>query len=148
MADNLKLRLKHIGSLSLLLAGVIILAHALVAHHQHDGQPFFEAEQCHHQHQHESADHSSSCDHNHSDGSASDCALHQMLVLPGKQIRAEQPLISGTLLNNYCALFIHEYLSSDLDINASEWFYHIDGTIPLPTSIYVSVKGLRAPPNV
>jgi hypothetical protein len=144
----LKHIIKHIGSFALLLAGVIILAHALVAHHEHDGQPFFEASECHHQHQHESADQSSTCDHNHSDGSAGDCALHQMLVLPGKQIRAEQPVISNTLLNNYCALFVHEYLTSDLDKNASEWFFHIDGTIPLPSRIYASVKGLRAPPLV
>ncbi len=144
---SLKKTINHIGILFLAMAGVIIMAHAMVPHHLHNGQAFIETSECNYQH-HETSNPSPVCNHNHSESEETDCVLHHLLVLPGKQIRAEQPIISSTLLNNFCDLFNHDFLSPELNKNASEWLYHIEGTIPLPTSIYTSTKGLRAPPLV
>ncbi len=144
----MKRTVNHIGILFLALAGVIILAHAMVPHHLHNGQAFIETTECNYLHHHEATNHSPVCNHNHSDSESTDCVLHHLLVVPGKQVRAEQPVISSTLLNSSCDLLNHEFLTSDLNKNASEWLFHIEGTIPLPTSLYASTKGLRAPPLV
>ncbi|WP_167604659.1 hypothetical protein [Maribellus sediminis] len=145
----MKSKLKHIGSLFLLLAGSVILAHALVPHHQHDGQPFFGISSCHHTHtnQHEADGHTTACNHDHSENEASDCALHHLLVIPGKQIKAQQATVISCLLKNY-SLTTSELFKSQLITNTCDWRYHIEGTIPLPASIYASTKGLRAPPMV
>lgn len=133
-----------------MLAGSIILAHALVPHHQHNGEPFFGATECHHfhSHEHETAGHVSTCHHDHSEKDATDCVLHNLLVIPGKQIRADQPLAATILQQTFCALLVKQLFNPDLNTNAINWHYHIEGTIPLPASIYTSTQGLRAPPIV
>lgn len=149
ITNLLKSKIKHIGSIFLLLAGSIILAHALVPHHQHDGQPFFGASNCHHQHnhEHETAGHVSACHHDHSEDEASDCTLHHLLVIPGKQIKTQPAAVISCLLRDY-SLIVYESLVSLSNTKTADWLYHIDGTIPLPTNIYTSTKGLRAPPLV
>ena len=140
---------KHIKNLFLLLAGSIILAHALVPHHQHEGQPFFGISDCHHEHshQHEIAGHVSTCHHDHSEDEASDCTLHHLLVIPGKQIKTQPATVISRLLKHY-SLIAYKSFVSQLNTNIADWRYHIEGTIPLPSNIFTSTKGLRAPPVV
>ena len=145
----MKSKLKHIGSLFLLLAGSVILAHALVPHHQHEGQPFFGISNCHHTHiiHHEGDDHTTACNHDHSENEGSDCALHHLLVIPGKQVKTQQAAVISCLIKNH-SLATSESFTSQLITNFCDWRYHIEGTIPLPASIYASTIGLRAPPMV
>lgn len=149
IATSLKSKIKHIGSIFLLLAGSIILAHALVPHHQHNGQPFFGASDCHHFHSHEQGlvGHISTCNHDHSEDEASDCTLHHLLVIPGKQIKAQPAAVISCLLRDY-SLITYTSLAAQANTKSVDWRYHIEGTIPLPSSIFTSTKGLRAPPLV
>jgi len=146
----LKKTTKHIKNLFLLLAGSIILAHALVPHHQHEGQPFFGISDCHHEHshQHEIEDNITTCHHHdHSEDEASDCTLHHLLVIPGKQIKAQPAARISCLLRDY-SLIVYKSLVSQTNTKIADWRYHIEGTIPLPSNIFTSTKGLRAPPAV
>jgi len=145
----LKKTIKHIGSFLLILAGAIILSHAFIPHHLHNGQAVIETSDCQcFYHHHETSSQTASCTHDHSESESTDCVLHNLLVLPGKQIRADQPLIATILQNTYCSLLITGLFNTDLSISENNWHYHIEGTIPLPTNIYTSTKGLRAPPVV
>nr|WP_319509586.1 hypothetical protein [uncultured Draconibacterium sp.] len=145
----MKNTINHIGSFLLILAGAIILSHAFIPHHLHDGQAVIEtsAYQCSYHH-HETGSQTASCTHDHSENKTHDCVLHNLLVIPGKQIRADQPLILDMLQNSYCSLLIAGVFNADSNISENNWQYHIQGTIPLPTNIYTSTKGLRAPPVV
>ncbi|WP_319480599.1 hypothetical protein [uncultured Draconibacterium sp.] len=141
--------IKHIGSFLLILAGAIILSHAFIPHHLHNGEAVIETSECHcFYHHHETSAQTASCTHDHSESESTDCALHNLLVLPGKQIRADQPLILTTLQSSYCSLLITGLFNADLNINKCNWQYHIEGTIPLPTNIHTFTRGLRAPPSV
>ncbi|QIA08376.1 hypothetical protein [Draconibacterium halophilum] len=137
---------KHIGSFLLFLAGAIILTHAFVPHHLHNGEAIIESSECQHFHHHESGMQTASCTHSHSENEASDCVLHNLLVIPGKQIRTDQPLVATSLPYTFCSLLISGVITPNLKVNASDWHHHIEGTIPLPSNIFTSTLGLRAPP--
>ncbi|WP_372648527.1 hypothetical protein [Draconibacterium sp.] len=145
----MKKTINHIGSFLLIIAGAIILSHAFIPHHLHNGEAVIETSDCkciHHHH--ESAAQTASCTHDHSESESTDCVLHNLLVLPGKQIRADQPLIITTLHDSYSSFLITGLFNIGWDIKESNWHYHIEGTIPLPANIYTSTTGLRAPPLV
>lgn len=145
----MKKTINHIGSFLLIFAGAIILSHAFIPHHLHNGEAVIQTSECKcFYHHHETSAQTASCTHDHSEGESTDCALHNLLVLPGKQIRADQPLIITTLQYTYCPLLITGLFNADLKTKNTNWHYHIEGTIPLPTNIYTSTTGLRAPPVV
>jgi hypothetical protein len=87
----LKLKVQHVektsSSVFILVANLIILAHAVVPHHHHQMQVCLGALHC--LHDHHSTNQASSAHHNDHDGGKEACFLKQLVVIPSNQAKLE-----------------------------------------------------------
>lgn len=131
----------------ILIANIIILAHAVIPHHHHDSVICFEHKHCHDEAltlKHNSAGH----DHQHDGNNKSNCCiLKQSVVVVTSQ---------GKLLKNYnnCSdnhiddnsiLTDNEYVDQQ---TITKFVFYLPENPSYLTSFVTSTLGLRAPPAV
>lgn len=139
----------------LILANIILLVHAVVPHHHHEGTVCFETHDGHscsnhdrdhgHYHNH-NHDHSHNHDHN-PDQDTSSCLLKtEALLQKGTQWKDIQCPEFQKIQAYFLPSSFHT-LNPDILVSLREIFKH-----PLPPDLYVSQAlascGLRAPPKV
>ena len=133
----------------ILVANIILLAHAVIPHHHHHSSDFFtESSACQtvcKSHEH------SDCEHNSSSKEHYDCCvLKQVVTIPSNQIKPEFKFLicnndHNTLDTFQSVLFTSEYSNSPIACFAVKRHNYRTSS----TSRYVgSCQGLRAPPVV
>lgn len=141
---------KKVALVFILLANIILLAHAAIPHHHHDLQVCIDHKLCEDHrtpHTHSPLEH----DHQHNGNDSSDCCiLKQLVLLPSNQDKQECKcsfLTDGHSSDDgfQAVLFDNEFLSfrSIVALNTD---------VPLRTPPYIvfvnNSLGLRAPPTV
>lgn len=127
-----------------LLANMILLAHAVIPHHHNTEGPMEIAIECSHHEQHSHHHNLPICDGNHEKGETTTCVLTASAILPNNQFRAtqsiEQAIDSDVLL---FTLFVYIYLNIS---NTTDFKTEVLDDIPLYARLLSTSQGLRAPP--
>jgi len=130
----------------LLVANMILLAHAVIPHHHHQAQVCVERRHCQANH---TAQHITPKHHHHHEGkdSSTDCVLKQAVVLPANQIKQENDCLNSRIdSQDYpYTLFISEDAAFISGNCVAESIQNISSSYPY----YINTSlGLRAPPSV
>lgn len=130
----------------LLLATILLLAHAVLPHHHHQLQFCIESSHCHH---HNVPDPLASS-HDHDGENSADCLLKQLIIFPANPVKQACKCTDLTdghfhVYDWHAILFQHEQASVP-DQKASEVEY--PSLVFSYSRILSSVSGLRAPPAV
>jgi hypothetical protein len=127
----------------ILLANIILLAHAVLPHHHHDQQVCLSLS-----HNHRSNnDYPADCTHENGSGSpVSNCILKQLVIVPANQARIEPVVL---YLENFTYCFILQ-TGNLFELQSAELVrknpYPKD--VPIFQSFLDYSQGLRAPPSV
>ena len=129
-----------------LLANMVMLAHAVIPHHHHTEAPIEIAVECtdtnHEEHTHH--ERIPFCDDDHEQGEIAPCILTAAMLTPNNQFRyntsLEQISTSDILLFTLL-VFNYNAIADDIPNAVAE----IEN-IPLYSRLLVSSQGLRAPP--
>jgi len=130
----------------ILLANIILMAHAVFPHHHHEQQVCLNFSNCHHT-GNNSPTHADDCAHEHDSCSpVTNCILKQLVVVPAGQGRIEPVVL---YLENIADCFILQSGYSD-ELQFTELFRinPYPQEIPLYQTFLDYSQGLRAPPAV
>jgi hypothetical protein len=130
----------------ILLANIVLMAHAVLPHHHHELQVCLNLSHCHHPEQN-SPKHPADCNHEHDSGSpVTNCILKQLVIVPAYQGRIEPVVL---YLENFTDCFILQ-TGYSVEFQFTELFrinpYPKD--VPLFQTYLDYYQGLRAPPTV
>ena len=134
----------------ILLANIIILAHAMLPHHQHKGEIFLV--NSHHESSCDSHEHSEKPDtsDHESDHDVQCCELVHDFIIPSNQIKQERKLYDDAF--NYHGAAVFQAILGDRILTGLTQFEFFSNPPPLITSADSLFKnrvfGLRAPPIV
>ena len=137
---------KTTATFFILLANIVLLAHAVFPHHHHNQQVCLSHSHCQHT-SNDSSTNPADCTHEHdSDSPVTNCTLKQLVVVPANQGRIE-PVVF--YLENFTDCFILQSGYSD-EFQSTELLrrnpYPKD--FPLYQTFLDYSQGLRAPPAV
>ncbi|MDA3867766.1 MAG: hypothetical protein PF489_13610 [Salinivirgaceae bacterium] len=144
-------KIKHIGRLIVFFAGLVILSHAVVPHHHHDGMVCTASSHCANDtkpHDDNTDEHSSDAnDHQHDGGhNVQSCFLIQFI--PNQNNHAERSLKCGNCDINI-PLLIFATFPNNQSLFAESTDFSCFPVIQTGYSVFVSkCFGLRAPPIV
>ena len=130
----------------ILLANIILMAHAVFPHHHHEQQVCLNLSHCHHTNNN-SPTHPADCTHEHdSDSPVTNCILKQLVVVPANQGRIEPVVL---YLENFTDCFIlHSGYSNELQFTELFRINPYPKDVPLFQTYLDYSQGLRAPPTV
>ncbi|MGE0020795.1 MAG: DUF6769 family protein [Draconibacterium sp.] len=130
----------------ILLANIILMAHAVFPHHHHDQQVFLNLSHCQHTNN-DSSTHPADCTHEHDSSSpVTNCILKQLVVVPANQGRIEPVVL---YLENIADCFIlHSGYSDELQCTELFRINPYPKDVPLFQTYLDYSQGLRAPPTV
>lgn len=130
----------------ILLANIILMAHAVFPHHHHELQVCLTLSHCHHSEQNLPS-HPSDCSHEHDSNSpVTNCILKQLVVVPAGQGRIE-PVVF--YLENIADSFIlHSGYSNELQHSELFRINPYPKDVPIFQTYLDYSQGLRAPPAV
>jgi hypothetical protein len=137
---------KTTATFFILLANIILLAHAVFPHHHHELQVCINISHCHHTEQ-DSSTHPADCNHEHDSSSpVTNCILKQLVVVPVNQCRIEPVVL---YLENFTECFIlHSGYSDELQFTELFRINPYPKDVPLFQTYLDYSQGLRAPPTV
>jgi Family of unknown function (DUF6769) len=128
-----------------LLANMVLLAHAVIPHHHHTEDPVEIVVECTNTNHEDHTDHKRIpvCDDDHKEGEIAPCITTTMLV-PNNQFRAITSLEQITTSNvlPFTLLVFNYNTIPDGTINSVE----VIENVPLYSRLLTSSQGLRAPP--
>jgi hypothetical protein len=127
-----------------LLANLVLLAHAVVPHHHHNEDPISISVKCCHHEEHNPHENALVNLEDHEDHETTACSLTQILLIPNNQFRTGEKSVdkeSTDIL--FIALFVYNFSSKD---NFAADSYSTTEIIPISTRFIISSQGLRAPP--
>jgi len=130
----------------ILLANIILLAHAVFPHHHHGQMVCLNFSHCYHA-GNDSSTYPADCGHEHdSESPVSNCILKQLVVVPANQARIEPAIL---YLENFSDCYILQ-AGNLYELQSTELFrknpYPKD--VPIFQSFLDYSQGLRAPPAV
>ena len=130
-----------------LLANMVLLAHAVVPHHHHSQSPVDVAMEGNHDEEHEHHEHHEKlpfCNDDHEEGETKACTLTEATLIPNNQNRLNELLeqvVTTDILFISLYVFNYSFISSGSDCPDE-----IIESIPIHTRFLFSSQGLRAPP--
>ncbi len=133
------------ATLFVLLATIVLLAHAVIPHHHHQNEICFEYSNCECDHDGENQEHKDHKSHN-VPHDFQDCILNQVVILPSNEINCED--VCFNLIDQYSDGLNASLMDSEYIKNIPSDF--IEQFTPLLSSLQSSIiaynSGLRAPP--
>lgn len=130
----------------ILLANIVLLAHAVFPHHHHNQQVCLSNSHCQHS-DNDSSTHPADCTHEHgSENPVTTCTLKQLVIIPANQGKIEPVIL---YLENFTDCFIlqPEY-SNALQSTELLRINPYPKDVPLFQTFLDDSQGLRAPPAV
>ena len=127
-----------------LLANLVLLAHAVIPHHYHTKSEIVFSLECSQEDEHNHDESFLICHEEHEEHETESCSIAQTLLLPNNQFRVSDntaELESADIL--FIALFVYNFSSQN---NFADDSYIAEENIPIPTRFLISSQGLRAPP--
>ena len=127
-----------------LLANLVLLAHAVIPHHHHTEAPIEIAVECSHEHEHEHHEKIPFCNGEHENGETAPCVLAEAIIVPNNQIRLSELLeLTITNLTLFFTLYVFNFATPREYVGTTNGALEC---IPLHSRFLISSQGLRAPP--
>lgn len=130
----------------ILLANIILLAHAVLPHHHHQLQFCIEDSHCHHHNVPDPLDAS----HDHDGENSSDCLLKQLIIFPATQFKQVCKYTDGSdnpfIFHDWQVIEILKELQPIANSEATELLF--PNITPTCYLLFSHSSGLRAPPAV
>lgn len=135
-----------IAFIFVLLANMVLLAHAIIPHHHHHESPAAIAFDCSHEEEHEHEHHEKLpfCNDDHEEGETKSCEITDAPIIPNSQNKLNELLeqvVTTDILFISLYVFNYSFFSS-----GSYCPDEIVESIPIHTRFLFSSQGLRAPP--
>lgn len=139
---------KATANFFVLVAGMLLLVHAVVPHHHHQSQICFNLSHCQADAHHD--DHDETGKHSHDGGNDDSCILKEPYLIPGHNTKFE-PVLSSVLHYEGSALFFTLNGALHHETPLPQWIsvalYESDaGLFTSPGT--VNSRGLRGPPVI
>jgi len=128
----------------ILLANMVLLAHAVIPHHHHTKAPIEVAVECSHEDDHEHNHNMPLCNDDHEQGETTSCKLIEAIIVPNNQIRLSELLELTTI--NHTLFFTLYVFNFSIPQHYEDTSNEVVESIPLFTRFLISSQGLRAPP--
>lgn len=128
----------------LILANVILLAHAVVPHHYHNENHISVHVDCSQEEEHNHHESVPFCHEEHEESETEACSIAETLVIPANQLRLIEmsaELESSQILFN--SVFDYDFSLEDISVDNP---YRIAENIPISSRFLISSQGYRAPP--
>jgi hypothetical protein len=134
---------KKTAFIFLLLANMVLLAHAVIPHHHHADVPTEVAVNCNNQEEHSHHENLPICNDDHEHGETTACEFTEGILTPNIHNRLNVPSEQVSFDILFFTLFVSNYstIISCIDFPIEEI-----GSIPLHSRFLISSQGLRAPP--
>jgi len=133
---------KKAAFIFVLLANLVILAHAVVPHHHHD-EKITMVTVCHHHGEHHNHGNIPVCNEEHNDEQTAACLLSQVMLTPSNQTRTNDSPNDFETVNALHAVLAFLISNCEESLYGKQWF-------EIKTNLYsqltASSVGLRAPP--
>ena len=128
----------------LLLANLILLAHAVIPHHHHADKPLEIAVECSHHEEHSHHENIPVCDDDHNQGDTSPCIIASAMLLPNNQEMAITSIEQVAAIDVLPVdLLVYNTLVISINPDKPPEFTERN---PIYARLLVSSQGLRAPP--